>query len=497
MSLFIALRRPAARRAAVDIIAILLAVVLGGAAFAAVARGTVRMGPASVSVSLTPTVTPRTVVELPPVGTIEAATHRGPLRVAVRLNELDFGATKRMIEDGTLTLPPMGEVSAPASLPVAGVSDTLARIVGLGLLAACAAGALVALAFRRRWPMVAVAAVLAGIVPAGAAGLAYATWDASAFREPTLRGNLTQAPEIIDIFSTRVAKIKRLRGEASKLASDIAGYYADDRSLASGGAYSGSYRVLHVTDLHLDPVGAELARSLARSYEASLVIDTGDLPVFGAQIESSTFASLVDTSVPRVYVPGNHDSPASVAALKRLGVTVLTSGTVEVDGLHIFGVPDPISRGFGVEPDREGLATATERAVGQLEAALRSGEATPDIIAVHNPRMERPFFGMTPLILSGHTHSARFYVSQGTARLNSGTTGGIGTKAESPRTPLPYSASVLYYSAERPRRLLAIDRISVYSNRSSTITREVIDESAFACRDRDLAEGLAVRGALR
>lgn len=478
MALLVALNRPALRRVLVDLFTLVLAVVMASVAFAAVARGHVRLGPADVSVSLTPSLAPRTVVELPPVGTIEARTHVGPVRVSVRLNELDFVATRRLIENGDLTLPQMSDVGTPSSLPVSGLTSTLVRIVGVGLLVAAAVGALVSLALRRRLLVVAVAVGLAVAVPAMAAGIAYATWDASAFREPTLRGNLTHAPELIDVFSTRVANIKRLRGEASKLASDIAGYYADDRSLASGGAYPGSYRVLHVTDLHLDPVGAELARSLARSYEASLVIDTGDLPVLGADIESGTFESLIGTSTPRVYVPGNHDSPASISALRRLGVTVLTSGTVEVDGLRIFGVPDPISRDFGVEPQRSRIDQATRQAVVQLEESLRSGDATPDIVAVHNPRMERPFFGAVPLILSGHTHSARFYISKGTARLNSGTTGGVGTRPDSPRTPLPYSASVLYYSAELPRRLLAIDRISVYPNRSSTIAREVIEDVA-------------------
>jgi hypothetical protein len=45
------------------------------------------------------------------------------------------------------------------------------------------------------------------------------------------------------------------------------------------------------------------------------------------------------------------------------------------------------------------------------------------------------------------------------------------------RRSLPYSLSVLYYTAELPRRLIAIDRISVGANRSATLTRDVIDEA--------------------
>jgi predicted phosphodiesterase len=233
-----------------------------------------------------------------------------------------------------------------------------------------------------------------------------------------------------------------------------------------------------VTDLHLDPVGAELARSIVRSYEASLVIDTGDLPILGADVEGRVYESLVDTSVPRIYVPGNHDSPASETTLGRLGYTVLTSGTAEVDGVRVLGVPDPISRTFGVEPDPGRLENAGRAAYARLRRALRSGEATPDIVAIHNPVMEEPFVGVVPLILSGHTHSARLYVSDGTVRLNSGTLGGMPYDPEtSGREVLPYSASVLYFTAEEPRRLIAVDRIAVFPTRSSTISRDVIDES--------------------
>jgi hypothetical protein len=41
----------------------------------------------------------------------------------------------------------------------------------------------------------------------------------------------------------------------------------------------------------------------------------------------------------------------------------------------------------------------------------------------------------------------------------------------------PYSASVLYFTARMPRRLIAIDRIDVYPDRSTTVSRQVIDES--------------------
>lgn len=466
------------RRRMLDVSAVLLALVAGVLAFSAAAHGEVTVGPARLAVSVSPASSPRTVVEIPPFGSVEAATHAGPLRLVVRLEELDVARTTRMLGSGALSLPETIGPEVASEIPVPGLPALAWRIVAGGLAAAGLAAALVALALRRRRAIVMLAAALSFAVPAIVMGAACATWDLAAFREPTLRGSLVHAPQLVDVFSTRVADIERLRDQAGALADDLSAYYADERSLASGGSLPGTYRVLHVTDLHLDPVGAELARSIARSYETSLVVDTGDLPILGADLEAVAFDSLIDVSVPRIYVPGNHDSPASLEALERLGVTVLTSGTVEVDGVRVFGVPDPVSRGFGVEPEPDLVDAAAARSFSALRRSMRSGEATPAIVAIHNPLMEDPFVGTVPLVVSGHTHSARLRVARGTVLLNSGTLGGMPYDPDaSDRRVVPYGLSVLYFTAERPRRLIAIDRISVYPTRTSTVSREVIDGS--------------------
>ncbi|MGV8082761.1 MAG: metallophosphoesterase [Coriobacteriia bacterium] len=465
-------------RVALDVLAVVVALSAGIFVFTIAAQGHLDVGPARLEVSLAPAVHGATVVDLPPLGTVSAHTHRGPVELKVTLQEVDFVSAARSVEDIALSAAGTSVPEAISSLPISGLKTFLWRVLGGGFLGAALASLVVCLAFRRSRAVIALAVALSIAVPASALGLAASSWDVSAFREPTLQGNLSYAPSLIDIFSTRVANIDRLRGEASKLAEDLAAYYADDRFLMSGGSLKDTYRVLHITDQHLDLVGGQLARSIARSYETSLVVNTGDLPILGVPLEGIAFSSLVDTSVRQVYVPGNHDSPASIAALQELGVTVITSGTVEVDGFTIFGVPDPISRDFGIEPDSKTVAADAEAAYEMMEDGIRSGESTPNIVAVHNPLMEKPFVGKVPLILSGHTHSARLYISRGTVRLNSGTLGGMAyDPATTGRKVLPYSASVLYFTAELPRRLIAIDQIAVYPQGSTTVTREVINKS--------------------
>jgi predicted phosphodiesterase len=313
----------------------------------------------------------------------------------------------------------------------------------------------------------------------GSTGIAAATFDSAALASPRLEGALAYLPQLQTLFATRLSAVEQLRVQVADAANKLAAYYADPRSIAAGGGFEGTYRILHVTDLHLDPVGAELARSLARAYDASLVIDTGDIAISGMEPETALLSSLVVTSTPVVYIPGNHDSPAVDAALDEIpNVTLASPGMLTIDGMTIYAVPDPVARGFGIEPEAAVIESETASALAQLEAQLAAGLPRPDIIAFHNPAMEREFVGFAPLILSGHTHSPRLYREEGTARLNSGTLGGMPYDPEaSGRKRLPHSASILYYTPEIPRTLLAIDRISVGVDGTTTLDRTIIDET--------------------
>jgi predicted MPP superfamily phosphohydrolase len=469
---------PRTRRISADVSAVLLAIVLGVIGFSAAARGDITVGPATLSVAVTPSRLPSTVVELPPFGSVDATTHKGPVRVTVRLREIDLAQTQRLLE-GTGTLSPQAlGLGTTETAQIKGLVPLLWRVFGGGLLAAALAGLLVALALRRGRPVVAIAVAFAVLVPSASVGAAYTTWHVSAFREPTLHGNLVYAPKLIDMFSVRVGDIRELRRQATTVADQLAAYYANNRLLASGGALPGTFRVVHVTDLHLDPVGAQLGRSITASYDASMVINTGDLPIFGSPVEGAAFASLIETDVPYVYLPGNHDSATSVAALRALGVTVLTTAPIEVEGLRIYGVPDPAASGFSVEPSAGPVESAGEAAYQALAAAAASGEPTPDVVAIHNPLMAPAFVGHVPLLLEGHTHRSSFAEEDGTVVLNSGTLGGMpyDTSMTGQRN-VPYSASVLYFTQGRPRQLIAIDRIEVFSGGSTTVARQVVNEA--------------------
>lgn len=466
--------RPGSRH--VTALVVSVAVAVGLLAFAGATRTTVTVGPLTLVLSARPSMAGRTVVEVPPFGQVEARTHQAPMRLSARIEMIDFDAARSFM-DPVSPLGGLEDITGEVG-SLTDVGGPIWRGAILGILAAVAATALVTIAARRPVRATVFACAVTFILTSGLLGATARTWDAAAFREPTLHGGLAHLPQLADVFTLRVARIERLRTQAAKVARDIASYYADERSLASGGPLPATVRILHVTDLHLDAVGAELEAGIARAYDVAGIIDTGDAPILGVTLEEPALESLIVTEYPRIYIPGNHDSPVSLRVLDAIpGLTVLTTGVAEIAGLRVFGIADPISRGFGVEPDREALEVQTAAALDRFDSAIRSGEQTPDIVAVHNPAMEKPFFGRAPVILSGHTHSARLYMSRGTARVNSGTIGGTPYLPESLSAPLPHSASILYFTDTFPRRLVAIDSISIGTDRTTTVTRRIVDES--------------------
>lgn len=482
-----------------DALVVALAVAIGLAVASSLAHRSARIGPLTLSARVAWGWPGETALLLTPFGEAHARTHVGPARLLVSVDAVDVPAVQQLLSSSASraaksALPSFQEQGSAAGATVETAladearkaSDQLVMLATIVAVLAAVFAGLVALALLRRWSLAALTATITLTIAVGSGVLAAGTFDPRALSSPHLEGALAYVPQLQTLITTRLSRIERLRAQASDLAVELAAYYADPRSIAPGGGLPGTYRVLHVTDLHLDPVGAELGRSLARSYEASLVIETGDIVILGNQEESSLLPALVVTSTPTLFVPGNHDSRFTTAKLNDIpGVSVPASGTTMVDGLRIYTVPDPLGESLAIGPDPALVDDVTRAAADDLRAAQATGEPPPDIVALHDPRAERDLVGLTPLVLSGHTHSARVYRSDGTVRLNSGTLGGMpfdlellaDYRAGRRMKQLPHSASVLYYTSQPPRKLIAIDRISVGNDRTMSLERVVIDEA--------------------
>lgn len=452
-------------------LAVVAAVLAGALAFGLAARAGGDLGPLRVAVRLAPSAAGRTILEFPPFGRVVADTHIGMLTVTATLEEIDVRAVQGLAADGSFT-------KAGVDGWISGLRHIVVRAAVVGLLAAVASAVAVAFALTRSWRTALVAALLVTVLPGGALAAGALTYDQNAFREPTFEGALTYAPAAFDLVQQKVSDIRDLQQEAKALAASLSAYYGTSQSIATGGSLSGTYRILHVSDQHLDPVGQQLAADLANAYDVSFVIDTGDAAYFGTEEEAKLAAAQIGDR-PYIFVPGNHDSDEVLSALSARGnVTVLDDETTTTPtGITVLGVGDPAGRSLDYLPDK-----AASEKKGRA-AAAESRETTPNIVAVHNPVAGRPFKGKVPLVLSGHTHKPSLDVSGGTVFLGAGTTGGVDFGDLKSDPQIPHTADILYFSKKEPGRLVAIDQIEVYGKtRQSSIRRTVIDEAFVAGR---------------
>lgn len=471
-----ALARPGKLGAsAVPVACVLLA--FGAALFAFTVTATAHdtIGPAAVRVTLGIQPDALTTLAFPPFGAVSAQTHAGPVSVTLSLDSLDLEELSAVTSAGTPT-------AEAVESWISGVCGIVVSAALRGALIAVFVAALVAWSVSRSKWLTAIAAGASAVAIAALVALAGATFDTAAFSQARFEGVLTHAPAAFGLVQERLTDIQTLQRQVGSLAEDLAAYYGVSQSFVQGDSLAGTYRVLHVSDLHLDPVGMQLVLELASAYDVELIIDTGDITHFGT-VQEAALASAQLGRRPYVFVPGNHDSPAISAALAESGrVTVLDGETTTTArGLIIYGLGDPAGAGSDVEPDSDLAAARGATAARTLHAAMRAGAPAPHVVAVHDPAAGEPFGRIAGLILFGHTHTPELSFVGQTVFLGAGTTGGVHFTELTSDPHIPHGAAVLYFSESEPGRLVAIDQVEVYGKtRQSAIRRTVIDEALVA-----------------
>ncbi|ATO14589.1 metallophosphoesterase [Micromonospora sp. WMMA2032] len=469
--------RPGHRLRRVGVVLALLAVTLGGIVVGTYAGGHVGtdIGPFRAELKLSPSLTGGTTVDIPPLGALLLDSHDGPAYLTVEVGALDQGRTEALIDD-------------PASISRASqsaVEDVRAGVMRLGLktLASTVLATLLlaALVFRdvRR---TAWAGGLALVVTAGSLGLGAATLRPQAIEEPRYEGLLVNAPAIVgdarriaNDYTKYAEQLQRLVGNVSKLYTTVSALPVVQPS-------PGTTRVLHVSDMHLNPTGWQLIRTVVEQFGIDVVIDTGDITDWGSEPEASFVGSIGLLKKPYVFIRGNHDSPRTAAAVaQQPNAIVLNNSVTTVGGLTIAGIGDPrFTPDKETSPAGSGLTSAVaDQVIGAGEQLATTVEKSPrkvDVALVHDPASAGPLSGLAPLVLSGHTHSRQVSKlpqapgKQPTTLMVEGSTGGAGLRGLEGEKPTPLTMTVLYF--DQQKLLQAYDEITVGGTGQSQVNLE-------------------------
>jgi predicted MPP superfamily phosphohydrolase len=427
-----------------------LGVVVGGSVDASV-------GPVETRMSISPSWTGDSVVAVPPLGRLSLDSHDGPLRLDAQVTRINTADARRIFNN-------------PASvrgLPETVAADVRSGVIRLAVRAAIAAVAggllLGLLVFRRRLRRILLTGALAGAVMLACGGIAAATFNPKSVNEPTYDGLLAIAPTVVGDAQSIVADFRKYEQQLAKIVTNVSRLYDVTSTLPAYNADPSTIRMLHVSDLHLNPAAWEIMRSVAKQFEVDLIVDSGDITDHGSAPEDRFLDTIATLGVPYVFVRGNHDSVGTEGAVAAQPNAVVLNHTVqEVAGLRLLGAPDPR---FTPDKDTRGKdAPPTVEQVGeQLAATARAQPATAaiDAVVVHDPEMGLPADGAVPLVLAGHTHKRDVRrLDGGTLLFTQGSTGGAGLRGLEGEKPTPVQLSVLYFDRES-RTLQAWDDITL------------------------------------
>jgi len=468
-------------------IAGVVAVALAGAVLGLAVGGRTSqdVGPFRTEFSLSPAWSGGTEVAIPPLGSLILDSHKGPAHLTIRLGALDQKRIQQLVAD------PDGVTKASASA----IEDLEVGLVRLGLTATGAAllGAmsLTALVYRRI-NRLAVAGGLTQAMVAATAGVAVLTFRGNAIEEPRYEGLLANAPAVVGDARRIANRYDEYRAQLQRMVRNVSRLYTTVSTLPVYEPDSDTIRVLHVSDLHLNPSAWSVINTVADQFNVDMIIDTGDIVDWGSKPETGYVGAIGDLTAPYVFIRGNHDSAAIAAAVaQQRNATVLENAATSVRGLTIAGIGDPR---FSPDKNTEVDTKASRRNAELVNEVLRhTGEQLAvtatrehaDVCLVHDPVAASPLAGVCPVVLAGHLHHREvqdLVAPPGapfahTRLMVEGSTGAAGLRGlENPDAAIPLELSVLYFTRDKILRGYDDIRVGGTGRAEVTLERHVIKD---------------------
>lgn len=394
------------------------------------------VGPGRVEVRLRSSLDGRTEIGVPPLGQVQADTHVAPTVLSAEVESVDIGALQRLL----LAQRPTERFVETAEEDVRAL---VVRFTVIGIVAGATGGAvLAALVWHRRWRRIAITGSIGALTVVALLGATWREYDTQAFTQPTYDGAIERAPVVVEAVSRHVRSLSEVRAQVDSLGHQLAELYAVAFTEQDDPTTRGT-TILHVSDIHSNPLALEMVERLAEDFDVDAVLDTGDLTSFGLPIEARITDQVAAIDARYLLVTGNHDSPGNREAIGTApNVELLRGDVVTVGDLSILGVEDPTYTATNQISGREADA-AIDRDAPSVARSVRS--ARPDVLAVHNDRLAASSFGTVPLIVNGHRHRQDLERRAGTLRLAVGSTGATGLGYFTVDTDQAFEAQILQF----------------------------------------------------
>lgn len=440
-----------------------------------IGRGAFNLGPLRTSLSLSPTLSGGTNVDLGPLGTIMLESHKGLIRVGVDILSLDTDAARSVVSD-------------PASLELLATTagnDLRSALILLAFKAAAGgallAGLLALIAFRR-WRSALSSVLISLLISTTAATSAFATFDDRAVLEPRFDGIVAAAPSLIGSAKDIAENFGKYRDQMGRLFTNVAKLYNLGTDLPSYEVDPNTVTVLHVSDIHLNPQGWDLIASLVKQFKVDIVADTGDVSDHGTALEDEFLNPITTLGVPYVYVRGNHDSMHTQEVISSFkNAVVLDNGDrATVAGIVFAGIGDPR---FTPDKSIPVPATADVLASGAAFAKRLQEQPGVSVALLHDPAAAISLDGLVPTVLAGHLHKRSVKdLPNGTRLMTQGSTGGSGLRALTGRGADPLSATIVHLN-KTTGKVVAWDEITVagIGLASAQITRHLPSAIPYSC----------------
>jgi predicted phosphodiesterase len=374
---------------------------LAGATLAVLVFGRVpaKVGPFETTMSARPALHGNTVVHLAPLGTVRLDTHDWPVTFHMRVNQIGV-ADAEAIADNPARLDRLGDDAA---------DDVRSAVIALAarcVIVALLGGVAGALAARLSWRTALAGAGVGALLVAGLGAGSWVTFRSEAVAEPRYTGLLTRAPTAVGDLETVLDRFGEYRAQLSDLVDNMATLYLAGAELPTFEPDGELVRVLHVSDIHLNPQAFDIIERLIDQFGVEVVADTGDLTDWGSRPEAQLVNRIGRLGVPYVYVRGNHDSRSTQAAVAEQPDTYVLDGDAEtVEGLRFWGIGDPR---YTPDKSEEVEGSEQERALAfapEVAEGVEEDQPPPiDVVMVHDERMAADLGGLVPLVLAGHTH---------------------------------------------------------------------------------------------